>query len=312
MNTETATWEEALAHARRHPRPVATDISLVIPTVGRRSLAQTIGTVLAGSAWPASIVVSDQGEMPEIASWLADAETLGIECHYVRCGGRGRARGLNAGLRQVTTPFVVITDDDCIPENRWIERCAAYLLEEPGVVLTGRIGAAGAERILNTVSDERPSVARTPGLSYDRLSGGNCGMAIAVLRQAGLFDEDPCVSYAEDGEWAYRALRAGIPIHFAPDLFVAHVGWRDLQERVAQYRRYARSHAAFFGKHMRRGDLFITIRAMVHVARALKRWLRGAVRGDAELAENGRCYVTQFLPGLVAGISSRVQPPALT
>jgi hypothetical protein len=304
-------WAGCLAAAQREGRPMAGALTLLIPTLGRPILARCLAAVLAGTAWPAAIIVVDQGSSGFIDGWLEDLRALGIAARHEPCAGRGRALGLNVGLRLVTTPCVVITDDDCIPEAHWIERFAAHLAREPGLVFTGRVAAAGDERVINIVADARPSIARRPAWSFDRLSGGNCGMSLAVLRRVGLFDEDPCMRYAEDGEWAYRALRAGVPISYSPDLEVAHLGWRELDQRLDQYQGYARSHGAFFGKHLRRGDAFMALRAGLHFARALRRWLRGLVRGDTELAANGRSYATQLVPGIIAGMRSRITPPSL-
>lgn len=304
-------WSARLAEARLEPRPQAGSLTLVIPTLGRPILAECLGAVLAGSMWPAGIVVVDQGHSRELEGWLGELRGLGIDARHEPCSGRGRALGLNVGLRLVRTRFVVITDDDCVPDARWIEFYAARLEAHPGRVFTGRVATAGAERVLNVVSDPQASIAHRPALSFDRLSGGNCGMSIEVLRKVGLFDQDPCMRYAEDGEWAYRALRAGVPIAYAPELLVTHVGWRGLDERLDQYRGYARSHGASFGKRLARGDLFILARAGLHFARALRRWLRGILGGDAELAANGRSYATQLVPGIIAGMRSRIRPPSL-
>jgi GT2 family glycosyltransferase len=305
-------WAGRLAAAQATPRPLAEDITLVIPTLGRPILAECLGAVLAGTTWPGAVIVVDQGPSAAIAGWLDDLRRLGIDARHEHCAGLGRALGLNAGLGLARTPFVVVTDDDCTPDAHWIEGYARRLRADPGMVFTGRVAAGGEGRVLHTVTDLRPAVTRRPGWSFDRLSGGNCGMALDVLRKVGLFDADPCMRFAEDGEWAYRALRAGIPIAYAPELVVVHVGWRELDERLTQYRGYARSHGAFLGKHLRRGDVFILARAGVHFARALRRWLRGTLSGDAELAANGRSYATQLLPGIIAGMKSRIQPPVLS
>ena len=310
-NDAGSAWAERLEAARRAPRPMARDLTLVIPTLGRPALADCLGVVLEGSAWPVAVIVVDQGPSQQIAGWLEDLRCLGIDARHEPCAGRGRALGLNAGLCLAGTRFVVITDDDCTPDPNWIRGYAGRLTAQPDTVFTGSVLAGGDEPILNTVTMRRPALARRPALNFDRLSGGNCGMAVEVLRQVGLFDEDPCMRYAEDGEWAYRALRAGVPIAYAPELVVTHLGWRELDERLAQYRGYARSHAAFFGKHLRRGDLFILLRAGVHLARAMRRWLRGALRRDVELAANGRSYAVQLLPGIIAGMRSRIRPPRL-
>ena len=308
---EAWNWQRALDAARAAPRPVARAITLVIPTVGRPILAECLGGLLAGSQWPGAVIIVDQGANVEIESWLEDLCSLGVDGRYAACNGRGRALGLNAGLRLVDSRFVVVTDDDCVPDARWIEGFGRRLEECPDTVFTGQVLAGGEERVLNVVTDEAPSITRRPGLSFDRLSGGNCGMSVDILRRVGLFDDDPRVRCSEDGEWAYRALRAGVPIAYAPELVVTHLGWRDQGERLDQYRNYARSHAAFFGKHLRRGDLFILARAGVHLVRALRRWIRGALRGDAELAANGRSYAGQFFPGIIAGMSSTTRPPRL-
>jgi hypothetical protein len=43
-----------------------------------------------------------------------------------------------------------------------------------------------------------------------------------------------------------------------------HVGWRDPAKRIVQYRHYALSHGGFYGKYLRKGDLFILTRAILH------------------------------------------------
>ena len=43
------------------PRPILTDISIVIPTLGRAILEETLYWIVAGSSWPAGVIVVDQG-----------------------------------------------------------------------------------------------------------------------------------------------------------------------------------------------------------------------------------------------------------
>jgi len=309
--SERVDWSRHIAAGRRDPRPIARDVTVVIPTLGRPIIVRCIAAILAGRAWPAALTVVNQGPAKDIAIMLEDVASLGITARHEPCESRGRALGLNVGLRLVETPFVVITDDDCIPDERWVEGYARHFAEHPGMAATGRVDTAGEGRVISIVSDPQQSIQRKPKLMFDRLSGGNCGIALQVLGTVGLFDEDPCMRYAEDGEWAYRALRAGVPIAYLPDLVVAHVGWREIGERLAQYRRYARSHGAFFGKHLRRGDGFIVLRAGAHLARALRRWLRGALKSDPELAANGRSYASQLVPGMIDGLRSGRAPPSL-
>jgi GT2 family glycosyltransferase len=134
------------------------------------------------------------------------------------------------------------------------------------------------------------------------MSGGNMGTSTAVIQRVGLFDEDASVRTAEDSEWAYRALKAGVPLVYAPDVGVRHFGWRDEQKRNIQYRDYARSHGGFYGKYLRQGDWFIALRVFAHHFRALRRWVRGIVTNDQEMALYGRAYLTGMLPGIMAGL----------
>jgi GT2 family glycosyltransferase len=126
------------------------------------------------------------------------------------------------------------------------------------------------------------------------------GTSMSIVERVGLLDEDPRLRTAEDGDWAYRALRAGVPIVYAPEVAVRHFGWRDEGKRAIQYRDYARSHGGFYGKYLRQGDWFIAVRAVIHHLRALRRWVRGAVTGDREQALYGRAYLTGLLPGILA------------
>ena len=279
-------------------------MTLVIPTLGRPILARTLAALLAGTAWPARVIVVDQGRQPEIATLADQARARGLDVLYLPSARSGRSAGLNDGLARVETPYVAITDDDCLVAEDWIERMGARLRRNTGALVTGRVTAADGETQLSVVTTVAEDVQRRPRLRYDRLSGGNMGMSLETARRVGPFTEVPAMRTAEDADYAYRALRAGFTIVYAPDVVVQHLAWRDASGREAQYRSYGLSQGGLYGWYLRRGDLFMGARALVHLARALRRWLSGAVRGDADLAANGRAYVQGWLPGLRAGWQS--------
>jgi GT2 family glycosyltransferase len=286
-------------------------MSLLIPTLGREMIGACLRSVLSGRCWPGCIVIIDQGGVEGISACLDEIAKIGIRTRYVHSTQTGRSCGLNRGLELISSRFVAITDDDCTVDEAWLGNLGQHLRRFPGRVFTGCVTATGEEPMLGTVLSEKPDVVRKPGLFFDRLSGGNFGAAMDVFRCVGLFDEDPCVAYSEDGEWAYRALRHGVEIAFAPDLIVSHKGWRTLDERTHQYAGYARSHAAFFGKYIRRGDIFIMLRAVLRLARALRRWIAGYIKDDPDLVAHGRAYALYFIPGLISGMKSNLLPPIL-
>lgn len=291
-------------------KPVLEDISIVIPTLGREILEQSLYWILEGSAWPGCLIVVEQGANPATEGYLKRVQEIGIRAKHIRSSQRGRSAGINRGLEQADTRFVAITDDDCFVDEDWLAYMVDRLRLMPDSVITGRVEAGGEDMIV-TVTSSSPSVQTRPRLKFDSMSGGNMGTSLAVFKSVGLFEEDPVMATAEDAEWAYRALREGVSLHYEPDVVVTHFGWRDVAKRVEQYRHYALSHGGFYGKYLRRGDLFILARAVGHFARALRRWTRGNLRGDSELALLGRTYCLNLLPGIMAGLRSEIRPGKL-
>jgi hypothetical protein len=286
------------------PRPILDDISIVIPTLGRPILEQSLYWIAVGSAWPANLIVIDQGINEDVKDWIQYLGGLGFNIRHYPVKPQGRkSPAINLGLKQVTTRFFTITDDDCFVDADWLANMAKKLRQYGDAVVTGRVETIGDD-IVNEVTSTVPAVYLKPRLKFDSMSGGNMGSSMAVIERAGLFDEDLCLKNAEDAEWAYRVLRKGVPIVYSPDICIRHVGWRDPTKRVEQYTNYARSHGGFYGKYIRKGDLFIAARMIVHHYRAFRRWMLGKMKGDFESELLGKIYLTNLIPGIIAGCQS--------
>ena len=310
--TEKAEWTSfsSIEKLEFEPRPIIDHITIVIPTLGRPILEQCLYWILMSSAWPSCLIVVDQGSNTDVAAWLKRVQHFGIPVQHILSTQRGRSAGINRGLEQTHTRFVAITDDDCFVEEEWLSNMTAKLQQHPQSVITGRVEAAGEDMVV-VVTSTTPSVQNRPRLKFDSMSGGNMGASLNIFKTVGLFEEDPVMATAEDAELAYRALRKGVSIRYEPDVVLAHFGWRDTRKRVEQYRDYALSHGGFYGKYLRRGDLFILARAAGHFGRALRRWVRGTLTGKAELAMLGKAYCLNLLPGIRAGMRSRMRPSEL-
>ena len=282
--------------------PLLEDFSVVIPTVGRPMLRGCLEALSAGRERPAVVIVVDQGQRPEIATLADEFSSRGLPVRYIPSDRTGRSAGLNEGIRSAQTRFIAVTDDDCVPAHDWLACMAARLRAADDCLVTGRVDGDDGGTVLSVVTSPTPVVQRRPSLRFDRLSGGNLGLPRTVLERVGPFAEDPCMRTAEDAEFAYRALRAGYAIVYAPEVCVCHLGWRDAAAREQQYRSYARSQGGFYGAYLRQGDLFMVPRIVIHLLRSLRRWATGALRGDAERAANGRAYVLGLLPGIAAGL----------
>ncbi len=255
---------------------------MVIPTVGRSILKKCLRSIADGSEIPRRVIVVDQSSNPKIREWLKDLEELGVETKHLPSSQTGRASAVNRGIECANTEFLAITDDDCLVAPDWLRNMRVHLKASPSTVVTGRVEASGEETVPMVVTSMSPATYSRPRLKFDTLSGGNMGVSLVVMNQVGLLDEDAVLRCSEDGEWAYRALRAGVPIKYAPDVLIYHHGWRDTRERQQQYREYAKSCGGFYGKYLRQGDWFIGLRAIVHYLRELRRLFRAAVTRNAE------------------------------
>lgn len=279
----------------------AHELTVLIPTLGRSMLRGTLEALAEGSMRPTEVIIVDQGRRDELASMAAEYTSTGMPVTWIPSHRNGRSAGLNDGMARVRTEYTAITDDDCVPALDWVEGILRELAIRPDAILTGRVEAGGEEPVLSVVTSEEAVEQRKPSLRFDRLSGGNMAIATSLARRLGPFQEATCMRTAEDAEFAYRALRAGVPIRYAPQVIVTHQGWRDPGQRSSQYRDYGLSQGGFYGLYLRHGDLFIALRALIHLLRSLKRWLLGKLRNDDEMAGNGKAYVMGLLPGILAG-----------
>jgi GT2 family glycosyltransferase len=292
-------------HPRRERR-ILGDISVVVPTIGRDVLDGCVRSIVEGSAWPAELIVVDQGGNRNVAEWLASAESHGLRVLHVRSPQRGAAAARNRGLERVTTRFVAATDDDCRVAVDWLERMRARLTAYPDALVTGKVRKGVADRsgqhAPSLVTADAEEIHRRPLLRRDPLCSGNMAFSTAVIERCGLMNEDSRLQFAEDAEWSYRALRAGVAIVYAPEVVVDHMPWRDLPSLARVYAAYAYSQGAFYGQYIRRGDWFIAVRAALDLLRGPLWLLRGMVSRNTKLSLIGRAYIDQLGVGLIAGL----------
>jgi glycosyltransferase involved in cell wall biosynthesis len=86
------------------------DLTVVIPTLGRSLLRRVLEALAAGDVRPVAVVVVDQGRVPAIEQLATDWRTSGFEVTYVPSTQTGRSAGLNTGIDYVRTAYLAITD----------------------------------------------------------------------------------------------------------------------------------------------------------------------------------------------------------
>ena len=292
-------------------KPVADSVSVVIPTTGGPVLDGCFQSLMAGRVWPARVIVVDQGPPGDVVRRLDALRASGMDANCITMPRRGISAATNRGLADVTTPYVAVTHDDCLVHADWLERIASRLPTLGEAVLTGRVEPVGKGIVLTIKTANEPATYTAPLLKGDVLFPPNMAFPMRLLERVGWFDEHPSLATAgEDNEWAHRVLRAGLPIVYDPTITVGHVARHGVQDLPALYRRYARGQGAFYGKWLRRGDMFIARRAIRDVVRAPWLLARGLVTRNQELIAMGRGEVEGLLAGILIGLANRGPMPS--
>lgn len=281
-----------------------TDLTVIIPTLGRPVLRQVAHALASSRPRPAAVVISHQGSDEETGRVAAELDAAGIPTTYVHRDERGAAAARNRAIERVRTPFVAALDDDCVPEPDWLRQMWDALQQHPAAIVTGAVlpDVAGTAPSLKSSVD--PAVYREPLADRDVLFAANMGVRVALFRTIGPFDEAPVLrNAAQDNEWAYRAQRSDVPICYVPTVQVVHLDWRDREALDDVERRYARGQGGFFGLHARSGDAHIIRRAARDAGRRSRRALRCALRGRTREAVRQLSLLRQFLVGFAIGVT---------
>ncbi|GAA0805857.1 glycosyltransferase family 2 protein [Spirilliplanes yamanashiensis] len=181
-------------------------ISVVVPTLGRPSLAAVLTALATGErpAVPVEVLVVDDradpvGELPVPASLAGLVKVL-----PGRAAGPAAAR--NTGWRAAGHPWVAFLDDDVVPDADWLVRLHADLAGVPA-----RVGGVQGRVVVPLPADRRPT-------DWERvtaaLADGDWITADMAYRRAALaavdgFDERFPRAFREDAELAHRVRSAG-------------------------------------------------------------------------------------------------------
>jgi glycosyltransferase involved in cell wall biosynthesis len=284
-------------------RAIASDVTVIVPTLGGPTLQGCLESIAGGSIWPARLILVDQGDGRAAGGWATTLRATGIDVLHVISNQSGISAATNRGLERAHTPFAAITHDDCEVRSDWLERLTARLRDIGDAILTGRVEPSGDGVVLTVKTDDDPATYTRPLANGDVLFPPNMAFALRLVDRIGWFDEHPSLATAgEDNEWAHRALRAGVAIVYDPTVSVGHLARHRTEDLPGLYRRYARGQGAFYGTWLRRGDRFIALRAVRDLLRAPWLLLRGLATRNRGLICMGRGEVTGLVPGIVAGL----------
>jgi histidinol-phosphate phosphatase family protein len=185
--------------------------SIVVPTLGRSSLARLLDSLAAcAGPLPERIVLVDDwgGPRRELETrCAAPGWTHGLVT-VLRTGGRGPAAARNTGWRAVGSNWAVFLDDDVVVLPDWLLMLGRDLDTAPGV------GASQGRIVVPLPAHRRPTdwERATEGLSRARWITADMAYRRSVLEQVGGFDERFPRAFREDADLALRVIDAGYGI----------------------------------------------------------------------------------------------------
>lgn len=184
---------------------------LVIPTVGRPSLATLLQALATGERAPRGriLVVDDRVErtaplpVPELPPALAER----LAVLPGRAAGPAAAR--NIGWRAATEPWVAFLDDDVVPPWGWV-----VALERDLASCSTTTAATQGRIVVPLPRDRRPTdwERNVAGLEGAQWATADMAFRRTVLEQLGGFDERFPRAYREDADLGLRIGAAGYRI----------------------------------------------------------------------------------------------------
>lgn len=174
--------------------------SIVIPTVGRASLATLVAALDAGPA-PDAVVIVDDRATPQ------PLPPLHLPVTVLRSGGRGPAAARNLGWRHTSSRWVCFLDDDVVPQPGWLAAVTVDLraADQAGAAASQALIEVPVQPDRGATDDER----RTQRLADARWITADMAYLRTALVQAGGFDERFPRAYREDSDLALRVVQAG-------------------------------------------------------------------------------------------------------
>jgi hypothetical protein len=150
----------------------------------------------------------------------------------------------NVGVGAASGEVIVFTDSGCVPEDHWLERLIAPIVEEGEMVTCG------------PARDKNPSIYSggrwwgSAGAGYvDAAATINLAFRRELFDSVGGFDES--FGAAEDLDFTWRLGDAGHQLRWVPDAVVRH-DWGGTQRQLRRSLAYGRGWARLLRKHRQR------------------------------------------------------------
>ena len=222
--------------------------SIVIPTYRRPDRLADCLRALAELDYPRDrfevIVVDDGSGAPPTAA----AAPPSLDLTVLTPPHAGPAAARNTGAARARGDFLAFTDDDCMPESRWLRALAAHATPTIDQALGGRTVNAlvdnpyssATQRLIDYLYEWQ---AQRGGLAF--FASNNLAVPTALFRARGGFDVGFPLAAGEDREFGHRWARAGGRLVYVPEAVVRHAHHLGLRSFWRQHVNYGRGALRF-------------------------------------------------------------------
>lgn len=258
---------KAESRAHSHKGLVEVPISVIIATRNRpEKLAHCLQALKANSISNFKLIIIDQGDTYETN--VQKQLNLFRHWSYIQVQYRGKSRGLNHGLNINIAPIIAFTDDDCIPDGKWLANILATFSKYPqisgvfGRTLPYESSRHNKDLVCPSAFDKTQSrLINKPCRHWKYIGlGNNMAFRRDVFKKLGGFKEwlgpGSIGSGAEDAEIALRTLIAGKKLFFNPEILIYHDRWLTQREYQKQILSYACGESACYGHFALMGHAF--------------------------------------------------------
>lgn len=200
---------------------------------------------------PAEVLVVHDGENRDIVEQIV--KSMGLV--YIRGRGQGVVDAYNLAIEMSSGEIIAFTDDDAIPDQRWLEEIAG--------LYTNGVGAVGGA--VKSKDDAQPCLVTTKigktgefsgwqivrdMIEVDHLRGANMSFSRYAILKTGLFDRNfGGDGYLFESDYCLRVKRKGYRILFNPRAVVFHAESKERhipRERSPSRRYHHKCNSTYF------------------------------------------------------------------
>lgn len=281
------------------------DVSIVVSTRNRgERVLPAVESILRSQGCQWELIIIDQSTSDTTERALKASGLLGDRhLTYRRTASVGLSRGLNEGIRYARGSIVAFTADDCLVPLEWAAELVRQFASMPDLAVhyASVLGPPDAEEgwILEFRPLQEGFVRLSPRIVRSLGLTANLSVRRSALAVIGPFDEFLGVGgtfgAAEDTDFGYRALRAGLKVYTAQEPAVTDLDVRRADEVADRGSRSIQGMVAMCMKHARCGD-FEMLRL------ALKELRRRLAKGTGHLLHGRRPSGYRAAAGALYGI----------